>query len=174
MFDLGFAISITIFLAVVVLRVVIPPRQMQVKLWGSMAGGATEWDIGSSGAFWWISRTRPTPPDETLWQTPPGSVSQFLKEVYPLPGVKLQWQQMYVRRPDQSFAWRPYNATMTVHFRWLVVMSLIVPVIWIYVLWRDRKVRRARGEGMCVGCGYDLRASPDRCPECGRVVERAI
>ena len=33
--------------------------------------------------------------------------------------------------------------------------------------WRRRRTRLARG--MCPACGYDLRASPERCPECGRV-----
>ena len=40
----------------------------------------------------------------------------------------------------------------------------VAPPLWL--LTRFRRARRQRAR-VCPGCGYDLRASPDRCPECG-------
>jgi hypothetical protein len=57
---------------------------------------------------------------------------------------------------------------------WLAgVASLVLPA-WRFTAFcvRRRHVRRRDGS-ICTACGYDLRATPDRCPECGTIVDPA-
>lgn len=49
----------------------------------------------------------------------------------------------------------------------LAVLFAIGPTICGVRAWRRRKANRREAEGLCKSCGYDLRATPDRCPECG-------
>lgn len=64
------------------------------------------------------------------------------------------------------------SANLTMQFIcvpiWAVVSLAAVPLLLVGV--RRRWIRRQRSrQGLCTVCGYDLRGTPGRCPECGRV-----
>src|SRR5688572_2003349 len=58
-----------------------------------------------------------------------------------------------------------------VPYWFLCLVTVILPARVAYIRLRTH---RRRMLGLCVGCGYDLRQSTERCPECGAFAGRAI
>ena len=63
-----------------------------------------------------------------------------------------------------------YSATVYPYSMWtapvwpFIVMAALMPLLWLRT-WFRTNLRRRRG--LCENCSYDLRASRERCPECG-------
>jgi hypothetical protein len=67
-----------------------------------------------------------------------------------------------------------YNGSGLPDVKWrfpyysLAVWTSLLPGYWFLLPW-VRAREAARKDGFCRVCGYDLRATPHRCPECGAV-----
>ena len=117
----------------------------------------------------------------TRWfLTSNSGVLTFARGDYTVPGDSsrgLYFHSSSAYRPitgTLGFAWDNHNSDPTVNFmrysldfpHWsLATLLAIAPIFWFF----GPRVRRAKRHrlGLCPSCGYDLRATPDRCPECG-------
>lgn len=105
---------------------------------------------------------------------------QFVEEVYPLPDLYVAgWRSVGPYPPlsqrsifgfsaltahAQTSDSVKYSLAIVVLPNWFVVgLTLILPLWWLVT----SRGRRRRRFSHCTVCGYDLRASSVRCPECG-------
>jgi len=89
---------------------------------------------------------------------------------YP-PRIRWRFGCAYETYPDYHLGLSATSPGFTTNHRLIVVpyaypaaLFAILPAIYLIRRWRTW--RRGKG-GLCTTCGYDLRASPKRCPECG-------
>jgi hypothetical protein len=101
-------------------------------------------------------------PDEPLWDPYPTAFYRYIDApARSFHGFHFSWALN--QTPASSIRYFYF----TVPFWFLTLLFSLLPVRHFRATLRSNRWRRA---GCCPTCGYDLRASPEKCPECGAEV----
>jgi hypothetical protein len=149
----------------------------------AIGGAAGELEVrgmwrGKESSEWWRARSG-TGPMTVTGQTVAvaGPTTFYASEIDVDMGA---WEWHGVRWRAGAASARPSTissgvmSTPLVPYRWLSVpwyflLGVLMPPSVAWLIWL-RRARRTR-VGCCAICGYDLRATPERCPECGAVAK---
>jgi hypothetical protein len=96
-----------------------------------------------------------------------GHVSHTRLNVMEVAGFGVGYQPYSMVSVDLGL-WTGYRSVALPH--WAVAALTAASAL----LFRARRRHLGRCSGLCPTCGYDLRASPERCPECGATPQGAI
>jgi hypothetical protein len=105
----------------------------------------------------------------THWSGDPGGVYIFRHSLILPSDRSVDWdygRMSYCLRRGADGRW---SRIAVVPIAYPAALFFVPPGVWTLFWCRRRLRRRNWGEGRCGSCGYDLRATPERCPECGRV-----
>ncbi|MCH8880724.1 MAG: hypothetical protein IID34_12695 [Planctomycetes bacterium] len=93
-------------------------------------------------------------------------------KTYARPGFSFRRPSKGLRFGSLPFIWKPASPKVTSfiisHWCLASMFGLVFLACKPWTYYRHRKRERL---GLCLNCGYDLRASKDRCPECGTEFE---
>ena len=72
-----------------------------------------------------------------------------------------------IRGDSSAIVWRGFLVGMPFY------LLPTLAAIWIVKTVRERRRRGRVARGLCASCGYDIRATPNRCPECAPIATPA-
>ena len=160
------AISLVLFIATAALGILSYDRQIgPIRLPGSTATSYRE--LALARGYLAVSHTELLVPNLAAATAPfPGY--PYGAELSGWNALGLHWRHegMTLERPaDRKVVMALTRAnTFAVWLGLPLLLWAVLPAWWMI---RNRKLKRERGTGTCHVCGYDLRASTERCPECG-------
>jgi hypothetical protein len=150
-------VALTRTLARPTVRPDLEDRRFWIGCWdGHLIAGARwdRWDeVGEAKTTWgWQTWSHKQNWDERAWTRHFGP---------------LFWNTRDSTPPSESHMYRAISVPC-----WLVIALIIAKPAAVMgsTFYRRARYRQAESEGRCKHCGYDLRATPERCPECGTLV----
>jgi hypothetical protein len=155
------ALSLLLWLAAVAAWLAVP----RSREYGVHAAGH-RWTVRMVRGEAWLDVSEGRWEPDGRWGPPPGKMYRL--PVGPrrfLPGgfAYERSNGTNPRQVSQTWVFVPY---------WFLLSApAVLPAAWA-VRWfvRGRRAARSRKAPTCPTCGYDLRATPERCPECGTPV----
>jgi hypothetical protein len=114
------------------------------------------------------SALEPIPSSTSIhWEKTTPEALGFYPRGFGTVGSSSHWAGFIVGWQDEPSALHSDIVSYVILPYWFVILFLGT-VAFAGALW-NRRVRRRLSSGLCARCGYDLRATPHRCPECGLI-----
>jgi hypothetical protein len=157
LFTILSALSLLLFVVVVALWVRTTVVQDYIGFEASPPTGTRIYGIASRHGLLWVGRM-----DDPSAETSAGTHGYYWRTSPSSPGMrgnKLPLSVQFGGTDEEAKEWG-----VQVPYLLLMLLLGIAPARWCFSWKRTTNKQR---HGLCPSCGYDLRATPHRCPECG-------
>jgi hypothetical protein len=156
LFNLAAAVSLVMMLAVVALWVRSYWKFDSITALNERGFYSDVWSEHGKLRFGWLS-------GGLRGQDPDSGLRWFRYSRDADPAVRAEGSKQF-HYSSRDFGRNGHATNLVLPYWFVALFTAPLPASWIF---KRQRAPRRDGPRRCAVCGYDLRATPDRCPECG-------